>query len=166
MKTESNCPTDSTGRKEVFMKYYIAYGSNLDVDQMHRRCQDARKIGYSIIEDYELLFRGVGRHYGVATIEPCKGKRVPVGVWMISDQDEQALDRYEGWPRLYKKQNFDITVHGQLITAMAYIMTAGHRIVSPSPGYFHTIAQGYRDFGFDLTVLEQAVENAERRAGL
>lgn len=39
-------------------KYYIAYGSNLDVDQMLYRCPDALTIGRSTIDSYKLVFRG------------------------------------------------------------------------------------------------------------
>ena len=69
------------------MKLYLAYGSNLSVEQMERRCPDAKPIGKAILPDWKLLFK---IH---ATIEPCKGSKVPVLVWKISDRDEQNLDR-------------------------------------------------------------------------
>lgn len=146
-------------------KYYLAYGSNLDVDQMLRRCPDAVQIGAATVEDYELLFRGNTRHFGVATIEPRQGESVPVGIWSISERDERALDRYEGWPNLYEKQTFLVRVKGKLISAMAYIMTPGRRIAPPSEAYLDTITQGYEDFGFELAPLISAAEDAERRAG-
>ena len=39
-------------------KYYIAYGSNLNLPQMAFRCPTAKVVGVSEIKDYELLFRG------------------------------------------------------------------------------------------------------------
>lgn len=39
-------------------RYYIAYGSNLNIRQMRMRCPGARIMGTSEIEDYELLFKG------------------------------------------------------------------------------------------------------------
>lgn len=39
-------------------RYYIAYGSNLNVRQMRMRCPSARIIGTSVLKDYELLFKG------------------------------------------------------------------------------------------------------------
>ena len=39
-------------------RYYIAYGSNLNVGQMRMRCPSARIIGTSVLKDYELLFKG------------------------------------------------------------------------------------------------------------
>ena len=39
-------------------RYYIAYGSNLNVQQMRMRCPSARIIGTSVLEDHKLLFKG------------------------------------------------------------------------------------------------------------
>ncbi len=86
-----------TGRK------YIAYGSNLNREQMAQRCPDAKVVGTGEIKDYELLFRG-NRNGAVATVEPKKGESVPVLIWEISPRDEVNLDRYEGYPRLYGKE--------------------------------------------------------------
>ena len=140
--------------------YYIAYGSNLNVNQMLRRCPDAVKIGAAVIEDYKLAFRR-----GVLNIEAAPGKRVPVGVWAISDADEAALDRYEGYPRLYEKMFFRLTVNGKTIQAMAYVMTPGHLTAAPSRGYYGIVAEGYADFGFDeAPLLTAASEACEEKA--
>ena len=143
-------------------KYYIAYGSNLNVGQMLHRCPDAIKIGTATIKDYQLLFRSNSRNAGVATVEPCKGKTVPVGIWVVSDDDEAALDRYEGWPWLYEKQVFSVTVKGKKVRGLIYIMTPGHRIAPPSDYYLDIIAEGYEDFGFDKAPLLEASANAEK----
>ena len=129
-------------------KNYIAYGSNLDMDQMLHRCPDAIRVGTADIPDYYLLFRGNARRNGVATIEPCEGASVPVGIWSISEKDEEALDRYEGWPWLYEKQTFTVRVNGKTVNAMAYVMTPGHEIAPPALSYLHTIKLGHKDFGF------------------
>lgn len=139
-------------------KYYIAYGSNLHVDQMLQRCPDAVKLGSTVLNGYTLLFRGNGRHVGVATVELCAGESVPIGVWAISQKDEISLDHYEGWPWLYEKKVLPITLNGKRIAAMMYVMTPGHRIAPPSSVYYETIAQGYEDFGLDPMPLINAAE--------
>ena len=143
-------------------KYYIAYGSNLDVNQMLRCCPDAVAVGSSTVEGYQLVFRGNSRS-GVANIEPCKGANVPVGIWAISPSDEKALDRYEGYPWLYVKQMFTLPVRGKMTKGMAYIMTPGHEITAPAQSYLNTILEGYKDFGFDPAPLLEAA--AETRKG-
>lgn len=135
-------------------KYYIAYGSNLNKDQMKYRCPDAKLVGTGSIPDYQLLFRG-GEH-AVATIEPRKGESVQFGLWEISERDEMSLDRYEGFPRLYYKQSFMINVNGKEAEAMAYIMDPSYVIGCPSKTYYETIAQGYEDCHLDIDKLEQA----------
>ena len=137
------------------MKYYLAYGSNLNKVQMSHRCPDAVPIGKTRIPNYELVFRR-----GVLTIEPKQGSSVPVGVWEISNEDERHLDRYEGYPRFYFKQSFVLQITVVHYTemggwkldgypvAMAYIMTPGHQISGPSDSYFRTVVDGYHDFGF------------------
>ena len=138
---------------------YVAYGSNLHREQMAHRCPGARVVGTAVLQDYELLFRGA-RRGAVATVEPRKGKSVPVLVWAITEADERSLDIYEGWPRLYRKVNVPIMVDGKQRTAMMYVMTDGHELGEPSPGYYSVIASGYKDFGFDIAVLNQAVKDS------
>ena len=58
-------------------RYYIAYGSNLNIPQMRMRCPGARIIGTSVIPDYELLFKG-SKTGSYLTIEPKAGSSVPV----------------------------------------------------------------------------------------
>ncbi len=130
-------------------KFYLAYGSNLNVEQMKYRCPGAVMIGSTFIEDYRITFRR-GSCTGVANIEPRKGSRVPVGIWSITQADEKALDRYEGFPFLYRKQEFRVKLPDlRTVTAIAYIMTPGRNWGMPSPFYLHTIKEGYKDFSFD-----------------
>ena len=53
-------------------RYYIAYGSNLSVDQMAGRCPDARIAGMAVLQDWKLVFK---IH---ADIIPCEGRVVLV----------------------------------------------------------------------------------------
>ena len=64
-------------------RYYIAYGSNLNIPQMRWRCPSARIIGKSEIPDYRLLFKG-SQTGAYLTIEPSQGDSVPVGVWEMN----------------------------------------------------------------------------------
>ena len=134
------------------MKYYVAYGSNLSIEQMRMRCPDARVAGVSALKDYRLLFR---LH---ATIEPCEGAYVPVVVWEISDADERSLDRYEGWPRYYRKELVILPLFEKTVPAMVYIMNGRSGVgVGPTDSYLETIRKGYDQFLLPYEVLDQAV---------
>ena len=139
---------------------YMAYGSNLNIEQMGQRCPRATVIGGTILKGHRLTFRGTSGS-GVATIERHKGSSVPVLLWEITPQCEKALDRYEGYPRLYHKKRLDVKFEGQDIQAMAYIMNEGFPPALPGPYYYNTILQGYRDCGFDEDILNTAVQETE-----
>jgi len=136
-------------------KLYIAYGSNLNLVQMADRCTSARVIGKSEMKDWQLLFRG-SRTGAVATVEPKNGSSVPVLVWEITPADEAALDRYEGWPFLYRKETVEVKVNGKAVKAMVYIMNEGRPLGQPSCYYYSTILEGYMDAGFDVDILRRA----------
>lgn len=138
---------------------YIAYGSNLNLPQMAFRCPTAKVVGASEIKDYGLLFCG-GRRNAVATVEPLKGSSVPVLLWTLKERDLQALDRYEGYPHLYRKEILDVELKGKTVPAMVYIMNEGHPYGSPSDYYLNVIMEGYKTAGFDTEILEQAVEKS------
>ena len=88
-------------------RYYIAYGSNLNVRQMKYRCPTAKIVGTAVIGDYELLYKG-SKTGSYLTIEKKKGSVVPVAVWEVTPQDEHSLDIYEGYPNFYYKKNMKI----------------------------------------------------------
>lgn len=143
-------------------KIYIAYGSNLNLPQMAQRCPTAKVLGASEIKDYELLFRG-SKTGSYATIEPCEGKTVPVLLWTVGKKDELALDRYEGYPMFYEKENMALSIDGKEVNAFVYVMTEGHRLGMPSQYYVDVIAQGYQSAGFDLNVLQEAITETSQR---
>ena len=138
-------------------KLYVAYGSNLNMMQMGWRCPTASVVGTGKIIDYKLTFRRV------ATIEPCIKKEVPVAVWTIEDSDEKALDRYEGYPHLYRKEMIDVEMdNGEKVKAMVYIMNYGEPAM-PYKQYIDTIIKGYEDVGLDPSYLIEAIEDTKNR---
>ena len=139
----------------LYPKIYMAYGSNLNIRQMSRRCRWAEVYGTATLPDYQLLFRGSGA--AVATIEPKQGSSVPVALWKVTAPDEAALDRYEGWPHLYRKEVVRVRVGRRWVNAFVYIMNGNLPLGRPCPSYLYTITEGYDDFGFDRAVLEEAV---------
>ena len=141
------------------MKTYIAYGSNMNIEQMKRRCPDARSIGTGELIGYRLTFRG-NRYSGVANVEKAPGHSVPVVLWKISANDEKALDVYEGFPHLYHKEQLTVISSGKNVEGMIYVMDAEkHGFKKPSSGYLDIIAEGYDNFGITKNqLLKAAVE--------
>ncbi len=132
---------------------YIAYGSNINLEQMAYRCPHSRVVGTSEIKDFELEFRGV------ATIVPKKGATVPILIWELDDRDLPTLNKYEGYPSFYRQEKLPFEINGKSYKGMAYLMNHGE-ILPPSPQYYDTILQGYRENGLDESYLETALENS------
>lgn len=143
-------------------RYYIAYGSNLNIEQMRSRCPSATVAGVSAIPDYQLLFKG-SQTGAYLTIEPHKGGCVPVAVWKVTPADERSLDRYEGCPRFYYKTEMDLPVFhvdgGSVasVSAFVYIMQEDRLPGIPMQYYVDTCLAGYRAFGFDESKLSDAI---------
>lgn len=150
-------------------RYYIAYGSNLNIRQMMMRCPDARVAGTSVIENYQLLFKG-SKTGSYLTIEAKEGYSVPVAIWSVSESDELALDRYEGYPAFYYKKEMELPITGiksgkvRRRTAFVYIMHEDRPLGILAARYYQTCSEGYRNFGFDQTKLAQAF--ADSREGV
>lgn len=138
-------------------KYYLAYGSNLNLNQMKKRCPDAKLVGKTIINDYRLVFKGKN-NVGFLTIEKSEQSIVPLGVFEITEFDEHSLDWYEGYPTFYNKEYFDVMVNGQNIQGLIYIMNPTCTYFLPRVEYLNSCCQGYDDFGFNRDILSQALE--------
>lgn len=144
-------------------KIYAAYGSNLNLGQMAYRCPTAKVLGGTKLNGYRLLFRGGGGS-AVATVEKHEGGSVPLLLWHITPADEAALDRYEGWPYLYRKEMIKVRYGGKWVSAMIYIMNEGRPFGVPSRYYYDVIRQGYVDAGFNLYILGKAARDSAARA--
>jgi len=134
------------------MTYYFAYGSNLNIAQMSRRCPNAKPIILPqplYISDWQLCFRGV------ADIEPQEGSKLPIGLWKITPECEKRLDSYEGYPHLYSKIYFTMLINQKKETILCYQMNT-NRISPPFTSYYNTIFQGYKDFNLNTEYLEKA----------
>jgi len=142
-------------------RYYVAYGSNLNVRQMRLRCPHARIIGTAVIPNYRLMFKG-SKTGSYLTIEPEEGCQVPVGVWEVTPADERALDRYEGCPTFYYKKEMELPITGcrsgqvRQRKVFVYIMHEDRELGEPTGMYVSVCAEGYYDFGFDLAPLIEA----------
>ena len=146
-------------------KYYIAYGSNMDEEQMAYRCPMAQLLGRIELEDYCLLFKGSKRG-AYATIEPEEGSRVPVLVWTIEKEDEKSLDRYEGYPVFYYKKDLKIDLAGKRVAALVYIMDESREYGKPCERYYSVLERAYRKYGFPMKILTEAYEiSGENRRG-
>lgn len=152
---------DAEPLSDVPDRVYFCYGSNLHRFQMKDRCPDAEALHAVTLQDWQLVFRGV------ADVVPCEGKSVDGALWLISEADEKALDRYEGYPSNYRKEYITLTAdENEVGTAMMYVMnTSPTNIYRPGAGYFMTLCEGFLHFDLDTNKLMGAFKRASRFEG-
>ena len=130
---------------------YFAYGSNLNLFQMKRRCKDSIFLKKYELKGYRLNFRS---KYRAADIEKSKNSLVPGALFEISKSDEKKLDVYEDYPILYKKLYF--TYYNK--TVMTYIMVNKTEFRYPTERYLNVVKQGYKDCNLNISYLIKALK--------
>ena len=133
---------------------YFAYGSNLNLFQMKRRCKDSVFLKKYELKGYKLNFRS---KYRAADIEKSKNSLVPGALFEISKSDEKKLDVYEDYPILYKKLYF--TYYNK--TVMTYIMVNKTEFRYPTERYLNVVKRGYKDCKLDTKYLKVALQSVK-----
>ena len=86
--------------------FYFAFGSNLHLGQMAKRCPESRYIGTAKLHDYRFQIN----ERGYANVLPSPGNCVEGLVYLLNPTDEARLDKSEGVPTAYQKQILAIEV--------------------------------------------------------
>ena len=131
---------------------YFAYGSNLHLFQMKKRCKDSFYLKKINLKGFRLTFRS---KYRAADIEPKKNSIVPGGLFEITKSDEKKLDVYEDFPTLYKKYYF--YYYGKKV--MTYTMTVKSSFRFPTERYLNIIKRGYKNCNLDKDLLFKAINS-------
>lgn len=134
---------------------YVAYGSNMNREQMRKRCPKATFNSVGLAQDSEFVFNHV------ATLHEQVGSTAPVVLWNMSTEDEKIMDVYEGFPHKYHKEQVTVKLdNGEFVTGIAYVMNDKEHYGIPSDAYYNRISKGYLDAGFDIKLLEDAYDKA------
>ena len=134
---------------------YVAYGSNMNLEQMAYRCPNSKVVGNGKLCGWKLVF-----NVHADIIKSNKNDIVPVVVWNIADEDWRMLDRYEGYPSYYVKEVVDVVLdNGETEEAIVYVMAENRKgIYPPASSYFNCIFKGYIDNGIDTDYLFDALD--------
>ena len=76
---------------------YFAYGSNLLPERLLQRCPTAVPYAPAILPNYRLTERLY------ADVDYVPGGQVHGFVYLLRAQDVARLDRYEGYPQIYRR---------------------------------------------------------------
>lgn len=138
--------------------YYIAYGSNMNLNQMHYRCPNSSVVGKGKIYGWKLVFN---IHADIIPTEN-EADTLPVVVWEIAPKDWASLDRYEGYPKYYVKQEIETALeNGSVEKCVAYVMAPGRKGHKPPyQDYFDVIERGCNQNGIDVEYLYDALSES------
>jgi len=134
---------------------YFAYGANTNIEDMRYRCPNAEPIGIITLPNYELVFRSV------ADIQFSMGKSVTGVLWAITQDCEWALDIFEGYPRFYTKNYFDIKYRKKIEQVMFYTMTDTSETAPPNSYYESCLRAGYSHWKINQSQLDSAIDLAK-----
>ena len=141
------------------MPLYFAYGANMDVEAMARRCPRSKPIGLARLERHRLAIMREG------WLTAVRAPRATVhGVlWDLALADVPALDRYEGLPTgLYAKTVQPVAVAGGAKRALVYF-GANSGPGAANPDYLAEVLAAARAWNLPAEAL--AALEALRRSG-
>ena len=125
---------------ETVYSMYFAYGSNLSVRQMNKRCPDNMKIGTGVLQGYRWIITKRGFENVVKSIDDVWGE-----IYKISSKDEDELDICEGVKRgSYTKEYFQISINGKSHKCLTYVDPITKEGI-PDATYISTINEGLSD---------------------
>ena len=128
---------------------YFAYGANVNQRNIKRYAPRARALGVARLPGYRLVFKQFAD-----VIKDAKGS-VDGVLYEITGPCELALDRYEDFPKLYRKTTVTVETAEGPRDAMIYVMSGG-TTAPPDVAYFNIIARGYTEWKFDAKILREA----------
>ena len=131
---------------------YFAYGSNMNWNQMRRRCASSRFVGRAVLRDYMLAFtrKSKDRRCGVADVVTKDGAQVWGVVYELADLDVGKLDVSEGFKPGREKNSYDrdeclVFLDGKdqrPLTVSAYFGVAQRNPPRPNAAYKNLILDG------------------------
>ena len=142
---------------------YFAYGSNLDLHQMKRRCPSSKLISKGSLSGYRLTFNTFSSGWGggVADVIQDQGSKVWGLVFELSDTDLERLDGYEGyhkdWTSLYERWQAIIeTPNGLVSDVWVYTVVEKQKFVKPTIEYLQIIKDAAVKWNFPKAYLLEA----------
>ena len=114
---------------------HFAYGSNMDVVLMERRCPTARFAGRAMLPSYRFMIM----REGYASIAAQPGSCVYGMLWRLAARDLAALNAYERLDAgLYRAETHAIVANRRRHAALVYV-GASRVHGRPLSGYLETV---------------------------
>lgn len=151
--------------KKMKKVYYFAYGSNMDINRLFKRCPDAEIVGTGYIIGYKLNFRTNSSKKGVANIEVLDNNILTGIIYKISMKDLLILDKCEGHPTTYKRTNIKMYCRktDKEFMGITYIMQGNRKENLPTDEYLGYLLNGCKQFGLSANYIESVLDDLMKR---
>jgi len=131
---------------------YFAYGSNLSIAQMKRRCPSSKFLRKAVLKGYRLSFYRYSSSWSGGVADVVKDHRENVWglVYTLTRADLTKLDGYEGYPTMYRRKLITVFgVNGQPTKNVwvYYIVNKGSKS-APSKQYIGIIKAAAHNYNF------------------
>jgi len=132
---------------------YFAYGSNLDREQMVRRCASAEPRFLARLEHHRLDFTHPSRRWngGAADVLPCPASSVWGGVYALAVADLDALDAFEGG---YERVALEVRDPANALHRVVSYHVRVKQATPPHALYLDTLLRWGAHWGFPEDYLE------------
>jgi hypothetical protein len=121
---------------------HFAYGSNMSVPMMRRRCPAARLEGRALLAGYRVIIT----REGYASILSAPGGRVHGVLWRLTPRDLAALNAYENLGELYRAVTMTVVGNRRRVAALVYVGRSQAR-GRPRRGYMDIVTAAAREAG-------------------
>ncbi len=142
-------------------QYFFAYGTNISKDILTKNCPGAELVGYGMLNNYVLEFRGYNNH-AIANLAKQKNEVLPVAVWDMPPESRYTIDNFEKFPYLYKHKRVKAVINGKKIKGIIYILKQELPHGTPSEDYLQTLRNAYQSAEFDEYYINSALERNKK----
>ena len=122
---------------------YFAYGSNMNRERMEQRCSGAVDLGHAVLPNYRLAERLY------ADIDTAAGREVHGVLYLLTPVHLAMLDRFEGYPYIYRRSWLEVEWRGFVYKAVTYEMTLSTKMArrkKPFPEGYRQLCSSGADF--------------------
>ena len=135
--------------------YYFAYGSNLNWQQMQRRCPSSRFVCVARLPNYQFA---IARHSrlrdcGTANVFPANGKAVWGAVYDVLEAELTILDGFEDGYRRETLPVFAIGNGKEPLNTLVYVAETENNVPLPNAEYKRLIVDGARHWNLPASYL-------------
>jgi gamma-glutamylcyclotransferase (GGCT)/AIG2-like uncharacterized protein YtfP len=145
--------------------FYFAYGSNMNQEQMAKRCPGSELGPLARLTGWRYFING----RGYAGVEESPADHALGCLWSLDDEHVAALDRYEGVKgNYYSKETLEVEQleDGSKVSALVYL-SVNREYGIPTSDYQGIVVSGAREIGLPadyLAILESWENGCPRDA--